>query len=965
MLSQSQNAQTCVVCGGNNFFKEDGYFFCSKCQTQNEEIREEIHDTKYDPTTRLRKTRVKNKKLNDNNDVIGWTSWELYNLVLIGLINELIEIGADPKIKLTVLQLWTYYLSKLEVSFTSKTKKCIPRMARRFHKKDADIIYGKIQQRKRKRKQNKSNTSASSMNSIFKSDGSTSVRELNKNKKLLAAAEYDNYVQSQASSDNDGMSSLNQSLMSLKSSISQSSSTAIRIKYTKKAKSEAKKIKVLSMKLPRQKRMEYRRTHVTTQYAIGPDIITPMKLWSMIYLALRINCQEIHLADMLRFSKEGHLSYYKLDHLLPPEVALTKTDVHLLTQNSDITHKGMRRTIASLAKFLNVKEFPTPNLLGLIERYCEDLTLPKGIMLYVTRVFLSSPSQMRFTHKSSLFPNYEGRAMAYIIVVLKVLFGLDDITEKEISHVTDKINRVANEKEILTSRLFSFCEWQNYIECRKTVLVNLHYPSKIKYDPERVGTSHLYLRFMGLMKSKRDAEPPEILNFKHVLPQSLVDAFYQSMDKLNDTTIPLREMEVFAPSFTPLRSYIAQLLDNPHYDIPRILRINFQETKVGFMTKPYMLTELASQCGIELNIVDRSLQYLEKIVPPFEQPRMPSLKTLSELVEVENSSLNIETKLPKSESLLDYSHKTRPCKMKINFENLKQLNTVRHKVPELDETFNLEEDSGFDQILPDGRLKIFENSDSDNEVSEVELEAHEFNWTDTSCLLKPEFSVKYNIKLYNHEIDSILNAKTILKDKYIPVRDKTGKFVKVASRNLRRNQKSFSKTETEQAEESSEDENKVPKRRAKRKKSKDISQNIVEDDLTQNPIDCLDLADSDISILQDDNYENKNLENAPMNDTETLFRPYKNYWMYHGIFSRVKNKNFELFERELPENFLWLLNECASIVEMTTEDLYEEVCLIEAYHFNILKSKESKDDIDYEFYDCKSKSYSNNILNKW
>lgn len=68
-------------------------------------------------------------------DIIGWTSWELYNLVLIGLINELMEIGADPNIKLTVLQLWTYYLTKLEVAFTSKRKKCIPKMARRYHKK--------------------------------------------------------------------------------------------------------------------------------------------------------------------------------------------------------------------------------------------------------------------------------------------------------------------------------------------------------------------------------------------------------------------------------------------------------------------------------------------------------------------------------------------------------------------------------------------------------------------------------------------------------------------------------------------------------------------------------------------------------------------------------------------------------------------------------------------------------------
>lgn len=43
--------------------------------------------------------------------------------------------------------------------------------------------------------------------------------------------------------------------------------------------------------------------------------------------------------------------------------------------------------------------------------------------------------------KKSCIPNYEGRAMAFIIVVLKTLLGLDDITENEISNIADKINR--------------------------------------------------------------------------------------------------------------------------------------------------------------------------------------------------------------------------------------------------------------------------------------------------------------------------------------------------------------------------------------------------------------------------------------------------------------------------------------------------------------------------------------------
>ena len=52
-----------------------------------------------------------------------------------------------------------------------------------------------------------------------------------------------------------------------------------------------------------------------------------------------------------------------------------------------------------------------------------------------------SPPKMIFNEKSSYTPNYEGRAMAFIVVAMKMLFSLDGITEYEISRVTEKLNR--------------------------------------------------------------------------------------------------------------------------------------------------------------------------------------------------------------------------------------------------------------------------------------------------------------------------------------------------------------------------------------------------------------------------------------------------------------------------------------------------------------------------------------------
>lgn len=63
-----------------------------------------------------------------------------------------------------------------------------------------------------------------------------------------------------------------------------------------------------------------------------------------------------------------------------------------------------------------------------------------GISLYGERLVALSLPKMKFDKKSYI-PNYEGRAMAFIIVVLKTLFALDGITEYEISNFADKVNR--------------------------------------------------------------------------------------------------------------------------------------------------------------------------------------------------------------------------------------------------------------------------------------------------------------------------------------------------------------------------------------------------------------------------------------------------------------------------------------------------------------------------------------------
>ncbi|XP_043265740.1 TATA box-binding protein-associated factor RNA polymerase I subunit B [Colletes gigas] len=964
--------QKCRICNGTDFYKEAGYFFCQTCQTQNEDIREEVFELHVDNSTRLRKTRIRKLRLDGSGEELGWTSWELYNFVLIGLTNELVELGVPSNIKLTVLQLWATYLGKLEIAFISKKKKFVPKLARRYNKKDAEIIYGKVQLQKKRRKRRRTGSSTNtSMISGYQSEGS-SMRELSKNKRLLVTADYNRYLQSQSSTEGDGLSLFSQSGCSIRSSSIKSSDNEGKVKYSSHAKEEIKKIKRLSKHVPWYKRAKYKKYHISTQYKVGPHIITPMRLWAIIYLALRIHNHPIQLGDMLRYGREGHLSYYKLDHLLPPEINLTKRERNLLSQNVEITHKGMRRIIASIAKLLDVWDIVSPDFLPLVSRYCQELGLPKGIQLYTERLIALSPPKMTFNAKKSYIPNYEGRAIAFIIVVLKILLGLDGITECQVSKVAEKINSVAIKRGLLEEKLFSFREWQKYIECRRTILTHLHFPTKMKYSPDTHGICDLYIKFLEFITSKTDRNELDIQHAKHFLPEELVEAMTKYITNLSINDLPPKAIDIFPASLTPLHSYLQFILDDPLSDFPSVVRNDFYLTKVGYMTKPDSLMELAAQCNINLEIIDSNLHFLEKIVPPFEQSKMPSIEELKQFVDVQDDFT--DQHVQKSENLNEYLHRKIPCEVKFNVTKKHYYDSVRNSVKDFENT-DLGSDFTFSEILPNGKLAIPSDSDNEDEKEDVDLN----NRSNQESILGNKFCDKYNLRLSSTEKESVNKSNIIKKmhfkkHKYQIARDTKGRFVKgsIVPVKVEVDEDSFSEMDLSLRTST--------QINVQEGTCTDIEK-AIEEQLFFNDIDINNITIDDIDIESAfpnlDDYFNlseislycnnngiakpeTNQKTSTVTEKHRFFRPFKHYWMYHCIFSRVKPKNFAVFERALPRNFRWLLNECAHVVEMSVDDLYEEVCLIEFYHAYVLKSSSEQNRTD-----SISKNKINIVLNKW
>lgn len=345
---------------------------------------------RIDPGTRVRKRRIiTEKKCKKNAEVTGWTSWEKYNFILLGLTNQLISLGASPDIKLTILQLWATYLGKIEVAFMSTRSNKLPRLSLHFNKRDSQIIYGSFK-RGRKRKRGGSSsivTSKSGASSVVSSATSgtsitsrgSSTRQINKQKRAVIESEY---IKMQSESDTDAMSGTNQSIYSIVSSTSRAKKTHLTRHFNKFAIEKKKKLnnKIKNLKSKKDKTKMLDKIQGKSQSLRDPDHLSLSTLWGILYIALRLHDSEFHISDLLRLQKEGHLSHYRLDDLFPPDVEEIDRKV---PNNIELTHKLITDTSTKLIKFLNVSQIPSPNLITLIKRYCTELQLPSTYIFFL------------------------------------------------------------------------------------------------------------------------------------------------------------------------------------------------------------------------------------------------------------------------------------------------------------------------------------------------------------------------------------------------------------------------------------------------------------------------------------------------------------------------------------------------------------------------------------------------------
>ena len=116
----------CTNCDGQSFEVVDGFHYCDDCGTQSQAVFES--GAGEDGATVLlgralsrkrKSTGGMPKKVVDKGVI--WCTSEGFTHIIKAQVDQLIKLGADPKLQIIVRQLWFGYLKKIGIAFQEST----------------------------------------------------------------------------------------------------------------------------------------------------------------------------------------------------------------------------------------------------------------------------------------------------------------------------------------------------------------------------------------------------------------------------------------------------------------------------------------------------------------------------------------------------------------------------------------------------------------------------------------------------------------------------------------------------------------------------------------------------------------------------------------------------------------------------------------------------------------------------
>uniref|UniRef100_A0A2A4JE75 TATA box-binding protein-associated factor RNA polymerase I subunit B n=1 Tax=Heliothis virescens TaxID=7102 RepID=A0A2A4JE75_HELVI len=368
-------------------------------------------------------------------------------------------------------------------------------------------------------------------------------------------------------------------------------------------------------------------------------------IMAMLYLALNLDESDIQLSHIIRFIKEKHLNFSNITRFLPKDINV-KTIQGLWTSfiNSKVCNMHTVRKLAmSLLRKLDLGTPKVPNLRKIVDNILAELCLPNDMkpliyaLMHFNRCDFMDMSNKTKDHLVKL-PDYEGVVMSYVLVAMKMCFGLDGVYEEKLSDAVENINNDRNlpkshkigKYSEPSTRLFSFREWCSYMQFRKMTLcqscLNMAEQHCLDID------DYVYMEHVGEMPH----------NNKDLQDETAIDIINRIPTEDEGRVIP---KHLFFPSLTPMSDYTEIVMD--HSQDPGKLSEDFTQYSLKYACEHLELVDTAE------NII-KGVSEDGKITSELILGTIVQKKSKTEMIYVKNCENKnwMTTKPPKMEHVL-------------------------------------------------------------------------------------------------------------------------------------------------------------------------------------------------------------------------------------------------------------------------------------------------------------------------
>ncbi|XP_022250910.1 TATA box-binding protein-associated factor RNA polymerase I subunit B-like [Limulus polyphemus] len=551
----------CEICGAEEFDLHDGLYFCMTCNTQTTQILEE--EGEEEPNSQILGLAIKEKRCErtveeDWGD--QWFTLEAYNIIICKQVHALINLGASPKLKDVVFNLWARYIQKCEFAFNKEElNEDTPKIPVYPNHRDLLVLqdekkipqtclFPKVVRQKKPKKRRKK--------MLKKTENSKK-----KSKKENLANEDSNMKKNSHGIDGvlEGLTS-DQTFIELESRPSSTNKRSLPMNvFSARAQFMIKK---------HGRRTLWSSSNLRTR-STKVEVMTLIKTVSFCWLGLLLLKDQVLLSDFLRWSREGKIPLYDAYHYLPARMKLQWFDWNSLDLNVLPSIDHIYGITSKLAFFLELYKLPPYPIMPLVSRFVMDLNLPAELVDIVQKLaektgetYIQWEYQTRSARgRISLIYSPEGRAISLILVALKLLFGLDGKTEKKLSKYGEKMTAALPKNSGIN--LFLWNVWEEhvkmvleYLEIKNMTSLNLNPKTPLDLD--------LFSSFSEEILQKRHTKENCSRKNKRKLSSYKVHGVIKNI--LHKLTVPMRNTPLCPSTSFPLSKtllhYVTHTLRN-------------------------------------------------------------------------------------------------------------------------------------------------------------------------------------------------------------------------------------------------------------------------------------------------------------------------------------------------------------------------------------------------------------------